>query len=368
MTGKARFAKWRLAARPARSSRCAASTCMRSIISSPNRSAPPWNAATSRSRALDLGLARREGAVARRDLARVDQALAVEAEPPALLGLGEEARRRSSRLLNTPSNTAIPAARAASTISCSDGRDRLARRVERQAQVGAQVVGAGDQRRALRARFPAPRARPRRSRSSPAPACRLLRATTADEMRRHRPRNDDQVGLAIARPRRGPSECHSVPTPLIRIATGIGQSLCDRLDRRVARRRLVLRLHRILEVEDDQVGARSRAPWRSRAGSTPAGTAPTARRTGRCSCRFSLPLAPWPSHHAPNREAGKRNADDFHDRGRGPGAAVRDDGRQDRPPGLSLHDRAFRPLRARRRARLQLRACRSSTASAARST
>ncbi len=35
----------------------------------------------------------------------------------------------------------------------------------------------------------------------------------------------------------------------------------------------------------------------------------------------------------------------------GAGAAVRDDGRQDRPPGLSLHDRAFRPLRARRRAR-----------------
>ena len=44
------------AQRAARSStRCAASTCMRSIISLPKRSAPPWKASTRRSRALDLG-------------------------------------------------------------------------------------------------------------------------------------------------------------------------------------------------------------------------------------------------------------------------------------------------------------------------
>src|SRR5205085_1346919 len=50
----------------------------------------------------------------------------------------------------------------------------------------------------------------------------------------------------------------------------------------------------------------------------------------------------------------KRNADGFHGRGRGACIIVRHDGREDRPPGQSLHDRTFRPLRPRRRAGIQL--------------
>ena len=40
--------------------------------------------------AVEFGFARGEGAVARLDLARVNQAFAVEAEPPALLGFALE--------------------------------------------------------------------------------------------------------------------------------------------------------------------------------------------------------------------------------------------------------------------------------------
>ena len=51
------------------------------------------------------------------------------------------------------------------------------------------------------------------------------------------------------------SECHSVPTPLTRIATGIGQSLATASTAASRARRLVLGLHRIFEVEHDEVGA-----------------------------------------------------------------------------------------------------------------
>ncbi len=44
-----------------------------------------------------------------------------------------------------------------------------------------------------------------------------------------------------------------------------------------------------------------------------------------------------PSHHGAKIRGEDIHADLFHDRDRRPGAAVRDDGRQDRPPGLSLH-------------------------------
>src|SRR5260221_4751956 len=51
----------------------------------------------------------------------------------------------------------------------------------------------------------------------------------------------------------------------------------------------------------------------------------------------------------------KRYADDIYDRRCGPRAALRDDRCEDRPPGLSLHHRAFRTLRSRGRAGVQLR-------------
>ena len=58
-------------------------------------------------RAIDFGLRSARRPVARVNLVGVDQALAVEAQPPALLGFGEKPSG-SSRLLNTPSNAAIP--------------------------------------------------------------------------------------------------------------------------------------------------------------------------------------------------------------------------------------------------------------------
>ena len=66
-------------------------------------------------RAVELRFGGGKGAVAGLDLVGVDQTLAVEAEVAAFGGLGGETVG-SLRPLKTPSNTAIPAARAARTI------------------------------------------------------------------------------------------------------------------------------------------------------------------------------------------------------------------------------------------------------------
>ena len=139
----------------------------------------------------------------------------------------------SSSRLNTPSNTAIPAARAASTIDLQRHLQRRAPGSGRQAQVGGKIVGAGDQRRRLVRDVVARRARPsavsiiaatglpglvadeRTAPPCPRPAARR----SASALRMHD--RDDVVRRAIR-----------VPAPLIRIATGIGQSSRDRRDRR----------------------------------------------------------------------------------------------------------------------------------------
>ena len=126
--------------------------------------------------------------------------------------------------------------------------------VERQAQVGAQVVGAGDQPgrllRDLRRGENAGRGLDHRQH-------RLAHRVrdSVHQMRRNGARNDDEIGL-------GPSDGIEVermplgPDAIDPDRDWHRPGARDRLDRRLARRVLVLRLHRILEVEHDEVGAR----------------------------------------------------------------------------------------------------------------
>ena len=274
----------------------------------------------------------------------------------------------SSSPLNTPSNAAMPAARAASTIICSE------------AEIGSRVASSGSRRSARRSLVPA--IRPARlacaiSGAASTPAAVSIIASTglptasrdvADEMRRDGARNDDQVGLRSRdrieiermpfgpdavdpdRDRHRPAPTRPPRPPRSRAAalsSGFTASSRSRTTRSAPASR-ALAIARGFDAGRNSID-------RTANRSTP--------------CRFSLPLRVIAVASCPGTgRPGKRNADDFHGRRCGPCAAVRDDGREDRPPGLSLHDRAFRALRSRRRARLQLRDRRSSTASAARST
>ena len=276
---------------PGRSStRRAASTCMRSTISSSNRSAPPVKASTSRrARSIFSALganARLQGSIWSGWIKVLPSKPSCRpSSPPRAKPFGSSSR------LNTPSNAAMPAARAASTIICSD------------AEIGSRAASSGRRRSARRSFVPAisaaassrdlrrRRARPRPSRSSPARACPIASRDLADQMGRRGPRQDDEVAL---RSRDGidVGECHSRADAVD----------ADRHRHRPALRRprrpppprllLVLRLHRIFEVEHDQVRVALPAPSRSLADWMPAGTAPTARRTDRALIPIFLPLAP----------------------------------------------------------------------------
>ena len=145
MTGTGRFAKWRLVGDPPEHP-------LRRFDVHPldHLVAEPLGTAVERLdqgfRPFDFGRARREGPVARIDLVGVDQALAIEAEPPPLLGFPQEALRIVEAVEH-----AIERRNASSARSKDDHLqrvgDRFARGIQRQAEVGAQIVGAGDQRR-----------------------------------------------------------------------------------------------------------------------------------------------------------------------------------------------------------------------------
>src|SRR6185437_5751133 len=151
------------------------------------------------------------------------------------------------------------------------------------------------------------------------------------------------------------SECHFVPTPLMRIATGIGQT--SQTASTAALRAAVL-------SSDFTASSRSRTTRSApalRALSIARGFDAGRKSKDRMANR-SLPPSFLASASimavASCPEQGrleKSDADYIHDRRRGPRVFLRDDGREDRPPGLSLHDRAFRTVRPRRRTRVQLR-------------
>ena len=331
---------------------------MRSIISSSKRSAPPLNASTSAPRALDLGLARREGAVARLDLVRVDQALAVEAEPPPVRRPRATKPSASSRPLNTPSNAAMPAARAASTIICSD------------AEIGSRVASSGRRRSARRSLVPAispPHSRAISARGEHAGGgldhrqhrladrfarrrctrcAEIARGTTTKSALRSRdgvevermPFGADAVDADRDRHRPG---ARRPPRPPPRAPPPCPSGFTASSRSSTTRSAPASRALAIARGFDAGRNSTDRTANRSMPSSFSLG------RRCRFRFRFAIAVASCPERGT----SGKRNADDFHDRRCGPCAAVRDDGRQDRPPGLSLHDRAFRPLRPRRRAR-----------------
>ena len=202
MTGRGRFAKSRLSRAPAPASRCAASTCMRSIISFSNRSAPPLNASTSAPARSTSASARREGAVAGLDLVGVDQALAVEAEPPSLLRLGSEAVGIVEAVEHAVEHGDAGGARGQ--------HDHLQRQLK-SARASHRAAGAG--RRAGRwCRRSAPAHSCAISGAASTPAAVSIIASTglptasrdvADQMRRDRPAARRRNRPSIARRRRG---------------------------------------------------------------------------------------------------------------------------------------------------------------------
>ena len=180
-----------------RATRRAASTCIRSIISSSNRSAPPVTASTSRRRALDLLLAGRKGAVAGLDLVRMDQAI-LPSKPRRRPSAASAANpsRSSSAIEHAVEDRECRLARAARTIDLQRGlqsdrrvRPAASRRSRRE------IVGPGDQRRHLARDFRLRRARPPPSRSSPAPACRRASRTSRARCADAGPRQNGKVAL-----------------------------------------------------------------------------------------------------------------------------------------------------------------------------
>ena len=195
---------------------------------------------------------------------------------------------RSSRPLKTPSNAAIPprAPRARSSAA-----------MPRSARASRRAASARSARRSL-----VPAIRPGatlRDLGGRKHACGGLDhrqhrladrlGDFADEVGRDGARNDDQIGVRAAD-----------RIEIERMPFGADAVDPDRDGHRPAVRDGFDRGRRAAALSSAfTASSRSRttrsapppAPWQSRAGWTRAGTAATARRTGRCSCRFSLPLA-----------------------------------------------------------------------------
>ena len=275
--------------RPAPAPAAAASTCMRSIISSSNRSAPPWNASTS---ALARARPRpRSGAKARWHgsiwLGWIRLLPSKPSAPPS-------AASRSEALgIVEPVEHAVEHRDAGGPRGKHDqlqrSRDRLARRVR--AAGGGRRAGrwCRQSARRTRGRSPPRPARLPQSRSSPAPACRLLRRHRGPRCAEIARGTTTKSAFDRATASRS-SECHSVPTPLTRIATGIGQSSATAST--AASRAAALSSG--FTASSRSSTTRS-APRSARLGDRP--------RVGRrqeqhrphgeqveCSCRFSLPL------------------------------------------------------------------------------
>ena len=229
--------------------------------------------------------ARRERTVARRDLVRVDQALAVEAEPPPLLGLREKAFRIVQAVEHPIEHRDARRARREHD-QLQRGRDRLPR--QRRAAVEGRREGRSFRRSGRRPRLAisARREHPGGGldhRQHRLADCVRTPLTRCAEIARGTTTKSAFDRATASRS----SECHSVPTPLTRIATGIGHVPRNGLDRGLARLVLVVAASRHPRGRARRDPHPLRAPWRSRAGWTPAGTAPTARRTGRAHVDFA---------------------------------------------------------------------------------
>ena len=225
MAAVERFAKGVSRVVPVASSRSAASTCMRSIISPSNRSAPPVAAATSRSARAISSVGRGEGRVARRDLAGVDQALAVEPEHPALRRFRGEALQVVELVEDAVEHrdAVRPARPARSICSAICSGSRPAPRGRRRS--ARKVVGPGDQRRRLRGRSSAAASTPLAVSIIASTGMPRLVADEAKLLLGLDPRHDHQRPacrcITATEVRRRAIRC---ATPLTRIATGIGQS------------------------------------------------------------------------------------------------------------------------------------------------
>ena len=144
----------------------------------------------------------------RRDLVGMDQALAVEAEPPSLRRLREKAvaiveavehavEHRDARPPAPQGRSTAATPRSARAPHPAAGADR------------PKVVGAGDQRRRTRAQSPAPQARLPRSRSSPAPACPIVVARRREPDARRSARGTTTKSAFERATASRSSECHS---------------------------------------------------------------------------------------------------------------------------------------------------------------
>jgi hypothetical protein len=135
----------------------------------------------------------------------------------------------------------MSAARAASTISCSA------------VEIGAQVVGAGDQRGRFAGDY---RGREHAGGGHDHRQHRFADglAEVAYKMRGYGTRQDDQVGLR-SRDRIDVERMPFAPDAVHPDRDRHRPVARHSLDRRMARGRLVRQLHRVLEVEDYEVGA-----------------------------------------------------------------------------------------------------------------
>ena len=278
MTGDARFAKPRLsrprapapAARPRRA--CARSSRCRSARRRRERLRPaPWPA---RPRRLLGAKAWWQGAIW---LGWI-RLLPSKPRPPPLLRFREEAvgilevvedavERRDARRARRKHD------------HLQRGGNRLARRVERQAQVGAQVVGAGDQPGACfgdcRRRKHARRRLDHRQHRLCRPS-RRRRATRCAEIARGTTTKSAFDRATASRS----SECHSRADAVDRGSRRASASPRRPPPPPPCAPRSCPRASPHLRGRERPGPPPLRAPWRSRAGSMPAGTAATVRRTG----------------------------------------------------------------------------------------
>ena len=188
--------------------------------------------------------------MARLNLVRVNQALAVEAEAAPVLRLPQKTLCIFEAIEHTIEGRNTGRA-GGKHNQLERGRYRFARRVERQAQVRPKIVRPGNQPR-RNARDLSGRQNSRGSLDHRERRLVHCLGDTVNEMRGNRSRNDDQIGFR-SRDRievdRMPLRADAVDADRDRHSP-LGSHRCKR---RIARRDFVDRLHRVFQVEDDKV-------------------------------------------------------------------------------------------------------------------
>ena len=271
------------------SSRSAASTCICSIISPSNRSAPPVAAATSRSaRSISSSVGAKAHGRARSGLggsATCRRSRAAALRPPRRQILRDRragCRRRRTPQFRRPARPAQSTAAPFAAVACprpAAAADRRQGRWSRRSAPAASWAMVSAANTPLAVSIIASTGSPVWLRTKPSSSLVSTRGTTtASGLSMHD--GDDVRPMPFGVGAVDPDRDRHRPW------------LLDRRDRRLARGILVLRLHRILKVEDDQVGI---AFARLRDGARVAGRQEQQRPLVEqvdASCRFSFTHSP----------------------------------------------------------------------------